>query len=208
MASGCLARIVFSDVKHNFILHYAAALLVLLVSPAVFSFSELDSRLAAQPLEAYVPLIGIILMTPIFMPEQNTAIRDVVMARKTDHELVCFLRLMCSIITAAVMTGAVVLYMKHCNSDVNIKSYIGSLISVITLGAAGFAVAGISGNVIAGYMTSVIYFVLNLSLGNKLGKLYLFSMMNGDLAPKKYLLALSFILIAIVFVYRKLLGRR
>ena len=57
-------------------------------------------------------------------------------------------------------------------------------------------------------MTSVIYFVLNLSLGNKLGKLYLFSMMNGDLAPKKYLLALSFILIVTVFVYRKLFGRR
>ncbi|MCR4794833.1 MULTISPECIES: hypothetical protein [Ruminococcus] len=208
MVSGCLARIVYSDVKHNFFLHYLLALVILLASPIFFSLSELDSRLAAQPLEAYVPLIGIVLMTPVFLPEQNESIYDVVRSKKISHNIVCFMRLMCSLIMIIVMIGVYVLCMKHCNSQVTLRHFFGSVVSAVALGTVGFAFAGVSGNVIIGYMASVIYYVMNFSLGKKLGDIYLFSMMYNSFDEKKIILLLSAVMMIVVFPLRKLIKER
>jgi len=205
MVSGCLARIVYSDIKHNFLLHYLLALGILLASPVFFSLSELDSRLAAQPLEAYVPLIGIILMTPVFLPEQNESIYDVVCSKKISHDIICALRLICSVVIVLAMTGAFVLNMKYSSSQVNIRHYIGSAASALSLGAVGFVFAGVSRNVIIGYMASITYYILNFAIGTKLGNLYLFSMMHGSFAEKKWILLLAAILTASAFLLRKVI---
>ena len=208
MVSGCLARVVYSDVKHNFLIHYIAALCILLASPIFFSLSHLDSILSAQPLEVYVPLIGIVLMTPVFLPEQNESIYDVVRSKKTDHNIICIMRLLCSVVIAAVMIGAYVLYMKHCNSQVTVKHFIGSSATAFALGSVGFLFAGVSRNVIIGYMASIIYYILNLTLGSKLGYLYLFSMMHGSFAEKKWLLTGAFVLSAASFPLRRIFSDR
>ncbi len=208
MVSGCLARIVYSDVKHNFLIHYIVAVCVLLVSPVFFSLSMLDSVLAAQPLEVFVPLIGIVLMTPVFLPEQNDSIYDVVRSRKVDHNIVCILRLLFSVIIAAVMIGAYVLFMKHCDSDVTIKHFIGSFANAFILGAVGFTFAGLSRNVIIGYMASVIYYMLNFTLGTKLKDFYLFSMIHGGFEEKKCLLIVALVLIIFTLTSRKIIDSR
>ena len=71
MASGCLAKVVFSDARHNFLLYGLAAVGVLLFTPVIFGLSGLNARMAAQPMEIVSAVIGTILMTPVFMPEQN-----------------------------------------------------------------------------------------------------------------------------------------
>lgn len=205
MVSGCLARIVYSDVKRNFLIHYIVALGILLVSPIFFSLSQLDSILAAQPLEVYVPLIGIVLMTPVFLPEQNESIYDVVRSKKTDHDIVCILRLICSVVMILCMIGAYVLYMKHCSSQVTVRHFIGSSVSAFSLGAIGFAYAGVSRNVITGYMASVIYYILNFSFGTKLGYFYLFSMMHGSFIEKKWLILVAFCMVAATFLLRRII---
>ncbi|WP_051411428.1 hypothetical protein [Ruminococcus flavefaciens] len=208
MVSGCLARVVYSDVKHNFLIHYIVALGILLASPIFFSLSQLDCILAAQPLEVYVPLIGIVLMTPVFLPEQNESIYDVVRSKKFNHDIVCIIRLLCSVVIAAVMIGAYVLYMKHCNSQVTVRHFIGSSATAFLLGAIGFAFAGIGRNVIIGYMASVMYYILNFSFGTKLGYFYLFSMMHGSFAEKKWLLTGAFVLSTAVFPLRRVFRDR
>ena len=62
MVSGCLARIAYSDVRHNFLPHYLAAVGVLLITPVIFGLSELTAQMAAQPLEIMPLLMGIILL--------------------------------------------------------------------------------------------------------------------------------------------------
>ncbi len=198
MVSGCLARVVYSDVKRNFLIHYIVAFVILLASPIFFSLSQLDSVLAAQPLEVYVPFIGIVLMTPVFLPEQNENIYDVVRSKKMNHDIVCVLRLVC-------MTGVYVLYMKHCGSQVTIRHFIGSSGTSLSLGAIGFSFAGVSRNVITGYMASVIYYILNFSFGTKLGYFYLFSMMHGSFIEKKWLILVAFCLTAATFPVRRII---
>ncbi len=205
MVSGCLARVVYSDVKRNFLVHYIVAMGILLVSPIFFSLSQLDSILAAQPLEVYVPLIGIILMTPVYLPEQNESIYDVVRSKKIDHDIVCVLRLVCSVVVILCMIGAYVLYMKHCGSQVTIRHFIGSLATALLLGAIGFAFAGIGRNVITGYMASVMYYILTFSFGKKLGYFYLFSMMHGSFIEKNWLILVAFCMVAATFLLRRII---
>jgi len=82
MVSGCLAKVVFSDIKHNFLIHYLIALGCIVITPLIFGLSELNERMSAQPLEMMSSIIGIITLTPVFMPEQNKSIRDLVRAKK------------------------------------------------------------------------------------------------------------------------------
>lgn len=96
MASGCLARIVYSDVRHNFLPHYAAAAGVLLISPVIFGLAELPAQMAAQPLELMPLLMGIILFTPILAPEQNECIFETVRAKKISRHIVTGMRILCA----------------------------------------------------------------------------------------------------------------
>lgn len=208
MASCCLARVVCSDVKHNFLLHYISAAAVVMLTPAFFSVYELNSFQAAQPLEVIIALIGVIMITPVFMPEQNENIRDVVRSKKTPYLLVCLLRL---VVSAVIMTGLIalfVIYMKHSHSDVSFRHFSGTVASAMALGAIGFFAAGVSNNIIIGYMASLFYYIVNFSLKDKLGVFYIFSMMNGSFEEKKWLFGLAFTLIAAAFGFKADIRRR
>lgn len=208
MVSGCLAKIVSSDTRHNYLLHYLAALGVVLLTPVIFGVSRLDELLAAQPLEFFLPLMGAILMPAVFMPEQNESIREVVRSKKTPYLGVCFMRLLCGVVFITALTGAFVLYMKSMDSVVTMRLFAGSLASTFALGAAGFFASAVSDNVIVGYMTAVIYYICNFGLKDKLGVFFLFSMTTGSFEEKKWLCILSVVLVVSGFVLRRLFRER
>ena len=208
MVSGCLAKIVSSDTRHNFLLHYLAAIIVLLLTPAIFGVSRLDEVLAAQPLEIFLPLMGAILLPAVFMPEQNESIRDVVRSKKTAYLGVCFLRLILSVLLIAVLTGAFMLYMKNMDSKVSLRLFAGSFATALALGSAGFFASAVSDNVIVGYMTSIIYYMANFGLKDKLKVFYLFSMSTGKFGDKHWLYILAAVLVAAGFAYRKFVKER
>lgn len=198
------AKILFVNLKHNFLIHFAVAVVIAILTPVVFSISSLDSRASAQPIEMLLPFIGTILLTPIFLPEQNHEIRDVIRSKKTDYLIVCLIRVIYSVVAVMLITGIFVLIMKYNECDVTWKHFIGSLASSLFLGTVGFAFAGLSRSVSAGYMASMVYYAANIGLKDKLGICYLFSMYSGGVFSDKYLLILlSAIVIAIVFIILK-----
>ena len=69
------------DLKRNFLPHLCLALLLVLLTPVLFGLNDLDTQGSAVPLELMMPLTGILLLTPIFLPEQDPAVRDVVAVR-------------------------------------------------------------------------------------------------------------------------------
>ena len=77
-------KILSENLKHNFLVHFILAVIIAVLTPVVFSISSLDARASAQPLEMILPFIGVILLTPVFLPEQNKEIRDVIRSKKTD----------------------------------------------------------------------------------------------------------------------------
>lgn len=195
------AKILSVNLKHNFLVHFVLAVVIAVLTPVVFSISSLDARASAQPLEMLLLFIGTILLTPVFLPEQNQEIRDVIRSKKTDYLIVCLIRAIYSIAAIMLITGMFVLIMKYNECEVTYRHFIGSFASSLFMGTIGFSVAGLSNNVSAGYMASMVYYAANIGLKDKLGICYLFSMYSGGNFSDKYLLILiSVIVISIIFI--------
>ena len=60
---------------------FAVSCIWLLLTPVLVGTENLDQQGAAVPLEMFVALIGIILLTPVFLPEQNAEIHDLVASK-------------------------------------------------------------------------------------------------------------------------------
>ena len=75
-----ILRIIKINLRHNFLPHLFIAVLIAVLTPAVFQISALDFRSSAQPLEMLLSLSGAVLLTPVFMPDQGVGIRDTVRA--------------------------------------------------------------------------------------------------------------------------------
>lgn len=179
------------NLKRNFAPHFCLAVCVALLTPIIFEVRSLDERLSAQPVEMMLSLCGTILLTPVFLPEQNEEIRDVIRSKRTGYLPVIILRVVYSLAALALILGGFLLMMHFRESSVTYRHFVGGFTSALFLGALGFATAGISGNAPAGYMVSLIYYIANFSLKNKLGKLFLFSMYAGSFEEKYYILPVS-----------------
>ena len=80
----------------------------------------------------------------------------------------------------------------------------GTIISAMALGSLGFAIAILTNSVLAGYMASAGYFLLNI-LGNipEESTFYLFSMEKGNYTTKIYLLGWSLLMLAVSCLFNK-----
>ena len=203
MVSGCLAKVVFSDAKHNFIVHYLAAVGLLLLTPVIFGLSGLDERMAAIPLEMISPVIGMILMTPVFMPEQNENIYDLVKSKKTSHMFVCSLRILMSAAFTALLVSVLALYMRSSDSQVTARLFVSTLGSALALGALGTFFAAVGDNAVIGYMVSISYIVMDLFMRTKLKKFDLFTFTDGGTKVNLWLYAAAAVLIISALIWRK-----
>lgn len=195
------AKIVSVNLRYNFLPHFAIACLIALAVPMVFSISSLTERGAAQPLEYLLSFAGAFLFTPIFYPEQNKNVRDLIRSKRTGYLSVCFVRVVYSAAALAVVVGAVVLAMKLCESAVTWRHFVGGYASALLLGSVGLFFAGASGNVTAGYMAAVIYYLAGYAMKEKLGAACVFSMMLGmDFSYKYGSLIIAALLTAAAFI--------
>lgn len=197
-----LAKITGVNLRHNFLPHGIASLIIVALTPVIFGISSLNQTLASQPLEMLLSLTGIVLLTPIFTPEQNETIRDVIRSKKTDYVTVCMLRVIYSVLFLALIFICFTIWMKYCSSDVTVRHCIGGLATALFLGSIGFCVSGISGNTIFGYMTAMLYYIMNFAMREELGHFHLFSMYMsaGSFDEKYWLLGSSFLLISFTFI--------
>lgn len=196
-------RILSVNLKHNFIPHLLIALVIAFMTQVLSGITALNTREAAQPLERMLSLTGIVLLTPIFLPEQNENIRDLIRSKRTDYLAVCVIRLLYSILFLAVIIGFFTYMMLCRESNVTIEHFVGGFASALFLGALGFFFAGLTQNTITGYMVSAIYYIANYSLKDELKNFYLFSMSAGSFTEKYWLLGGSVVIFAVTFFLLK-----
>lgn len=195
MGFPALAKVASVNLRHNFIPHLLIALVIVLLTPMVCGISSLDEFQSAMPLERLLSLTGPVFLTPIFLPEQNENIRDVIRSKRTDYLAVCAIRVLYSVFFLAVITACFVLIMGGCESEVTVRHFLGGFSTALFLGSLGVFCAGASGNVVVGYMCSAIYYISNYAVKDKLGHWFLFSMSIGSFDEKYWLLGSSIVLI-------------
>ena len=155
---------------------FASALGVLILTLLMFNVTALQGIEAAKPVEFLLCFVGVMLLVPIFLPEQDKNIRDVICSKKINYFNILVIRILYSIVTMIILISFFIVIMKLCESDVTVQHLIGGIASAWFLGAVGFAAAGITNNVTVGYMTAMLYYLANYGMKDKLGRFFLFPM--------------------------------
>lgn len=195
--------------KVNFLLAVKTNLFLtaayLLSIPLFREIANLDMVHSAECLEQSVILVGIFLIVPLNVPEQSTAIQEVVYTRKIFHWKILLLRFVMSMLFLIMMVSLFSGIMVWQNCSFPFAAYVaGTVISAMVLGSLGFAISILSNSAIVGYLASAGYFLLNF-LGNVSEKniFYLFSMGKGNYTTKIYLLGCSLLMIAASLIYSR-----
>lgn len=203
-----LKRILAVNLKYQFKRPLLAAVVIVLLTPVFYNASALSYSASARPLELLLLWIGAALLTPVCLMESDNNIRDCIRVRRMNYYGICLMRIVYSVIALFVMEGLFVLYMKIGQCDVGVWHFIGGSASALFFGCLGFFTAGVTGNVIAGYMVQMIFYVMNYGLKDKIGVFYLFSMCTtGSFSEKWWLLLGSVVLMAGTFLGMRLRDR-
>lgn len=185
----------------------AVAVLLCLVTPLFIGTANLDHNSAAMPLEMFVSLIGIVLLTPVFQPEQNEEIDDLVSSKYCSTAKVHLIRTVYSAGIAAILICIFTVSMKLQSCDVTPVLALGTIADALFLGSMGMLTSAVTGNTVIGYMPPLLYYALNIGMGPKLGSFYLFSMVTGSYTAKLWLFIAGLLMMAAALFYQRLRKR-
>ena len=198
-------KIAKTNWKHNLMLHCIIAVILCLIAPFIMGTKNLVEPQVAKIIECYLGFLGVILLIPLFLPDTNKDIRDLIASKKTPITLVRFIRfleaLLCLVILLCTFLGA--LKVGDCVFDYG-KCIYAAMASCIFMGGLGLLFYGIIDNIVLAYMIPFSYFIVSLGSGKKyLGKFWLMSFSAGSIEDKKYLLAAGILMIVAALVIRE-----
>lgn len=196
------------NLRHNSLLSIAAAVMLCLLTPLLIGTANLDLKSAAMPLEMFVSLIGIVLLTPVFQPEQNEEIHDLVCSKYCNIGKVYLIRTLYSVVVVILLICLFTVYMQTRGSDVTIILVFGTVANATFLGSMGMLTSALTGNTVIGYMPPFLYYALNIGMGPKLGSFYLFSMTVGNFRAKIWLLAAGVLMITVSLFSTRIFQQR
>lgn len=186
------------NLKYHVPLHLLVCIILLGISPFLMGVENLTAEDTAKVLERYVALIGIILITPVFLPEQDQNLRDLVYTKYIKGASVYLVRLLGNILLLTVLLGiyTFMLYLGHCEFPV-MKYFLGTFAELLFFGGFGLFFYGLSDNLVVGYMASIVYYIIAVGSGDKYLKIFFpFSMAMERYAEKFCLFIAAVILIA------------
>lgn len=195
-----------SNLKHNCVSSIGLSLLLLLLTPVIFGINDLSAGAAAVPLEFFVSLNGILLITPLLFPEQREEVRDLVYSKPLRPAAVWGIRLLLSLCILAAEISGMLLLMRslHCVFSVW-NFFLGTFATAFFLGSLGVLAYTLSNTAAVAYMVPAVYYAFHLTAGNgTLKNFYLFSLTQGSMKEKYYLLIAGCIFLLIAFLYLKI----
>lgn len=175
------------NLKHNARRPVALAAVLCMLIPVLTGTANLDEVSSAVPLEMFVSLVGVILLVPVFGPEQKEEIDDLVSSKYLDPIRVYRIRMLCSLILTALCIILFAAYLDMRNCKTGILSVLGTWADAVFLGNLGLFTCAVCENTVIGYMPPLLYYGLNIGMGPKLGNFWLFSMTAGEYGPKLWL---------------------
>lgn len=185
------------NLKHNILLHLIVCVLLLGLSPLLMGVANLGQQDTAKVLEMYVALIGIVMLVPIFLPEQDQNIRDLVYTKYMKSQLVYILRILGNVLILMIFLAFYIVMLEKNNCEFPVvKYYFGTLAEMLFLGGMGLFFYGLTDNLVIGYMIPIFYYIVAIGSGAKYLKLfYPFSMVMGSYDEKVWLFLAGVVLI-------------
>lgn len=175
------ASLTVSFLKRQYFPHLLLVLLFVLASGGFVSFRNLDALQAARVMEMYVVLIGILLFTPLFMPEQDKEIWNLERSRQMAMWKVYLPRIVAAVVIFLLVT--VLFTVRLVQGGGSFETGIlfrGTVCEILFLGSIGFFAAAVTNQPVIGYMLAFVYYAVNIGGGKVFGKFALFQMMKGE----------------------------
>ncbi|MDE7039079.1 MAG: hypothetical protein K2O98_14330, partial [Lachnospiraceae bacterium] len=156
------------NLKYNIPLHILISILMLMVSPLLIGVANLGAQDTAKVLEMYVALTGIVLLPPVFLPEQDHDIRDLVYTKYVNGAAVYLVRLSGNILILTALLGIYIVVLAHNGCEFPAGRYfLGTLAEMLFLGGLGLFFYGLCDNLVIGYMAPIVYYVAAMGAGQK-----------------------------------------
>ena len=193
------------SLKYNLLPPIIISLGLCLIAPFVVGVKNLDQYQTAKVLEFYLVFLGILLLPPVFLPDQDENIRDLIRSKKTPLILIQTVRISEAIAIMAIFILGFLLFLKSGNCEFIYGHYFyGTFATCLFLGGIGVLAYGFIDYIAVAYMIPCLYFVLNYGSSSKyLGRFCLSSMTKGEPIEKKlYLLVGGVIMIVIAMFFR------
>lgn len=174
------------------------------------SFRNLEDAQAAKIVEQYLILVGMVLLTPLFMMEQDTDIWQLERTKFMTMWKQYLVRLILAVFTLSMVAGGFLLFLKLENTSLAVnKLFIGGFGEMLFLGSLGYFASAVTNQVVIGYMLAVIYYVANIGGAKYFGKMALFQMSKGtyDFAIWMYIGAVCLITAGIL-IREKIIAKR
>ena len=191
-------------VRHHLPQQALVSIMLFAAAPLLAGVRNLSVGETARLLDFYVVLPGMLLLIPVFLPEQDKAIRDLIRARYTSMGSIYLVRIFLNVAVMAALTGVFLLGLERGGCDFPFGNYfMASLAGMVFLGGFGAAAFALSDNPVIGYMASLGYYLFSFGAGAKyLGNWYLFSLVSGSYKEKVYLADTGVALLAAAIVIR------
>ena len=186
------------NLKHNIVLPLLVCVMILGLSPLLMGVANLGQQDTAKVLEMYVALIGIVMLVPVFLPEQDQDIRDLVYTKYMKSQLVYTLRILGNVLILMIFLAFYIVMLEKNNCEFPVvKYYFGTLAEMLFLGGMGLFFYGLTDNLVIGYMIPIFYYIVAIGSGAKYLKLfYPFSMVIDSYDEKVWLFLAGVVLIA------------
>lgn len=192
------------NIQYNALLSIIVSIIVIVLTPIIVGTANLDTNASALPMEMFVSLIGIVILTPIFQPEQHSDINDLISSKYINITSIYIIRTIYSIIFLILFISLFsgYMYIRHC--DITLWLIVGTISDTIFLGSLGMITSSICNNTIIAYMIPTVFYALNYGMGSKLKNFYLFSMTTGQFTPKIWMLATGILLIIAAILLKEI----
>ncbi len=190
------------SLRYFYLPYLVLSLVLIRIMPIIFSVQYLDMYQTARILELYLVFNGMLILGPLFYPEEDQPIRNLILSKKQSFQYILTLRLLLAIIILLVLLFLNLIIFKINQCEFSFAKYMyGGFTSAWVLGGICVFTSGVSGSTIIGYLVGFVYYLINFGSGSKyLGKFYLFSMLQGGISDKIYLFGLGTLLISAGFV--------
>ena len=131
-------------------------------------------------MEMYVALTGIVLLTPLFMPEQDREIWRLEQSRVFPMWKLYALRIVTALAALAAVVTVFVGILACGNEGLNLWNlWLGGFCEAVFLGSLGYFTSALTNQAVLGYMISILYYAVNVGASDRLGVMGLFQMMRG-----------------------------
>mgnify|MGYP001139162446 FL=1 len=186
------------------------ALLLCVAAPFLMGVNNLEEPQVAKIIEFYLSFLGVILLIPLFIPDTNKDIRDLIASKKTPITSVRICRILEAVICLSVILLLFLYFLKMGDCEFRYGTcFFVAMANCVFMGGIGLLIYSMIDNIALAYMIPILYFIVSMGSGKKyLGKFWLLGFSSGNsIGDKSYLLAAGVVMITAALLIRKVRRR-